>query len=262
MNNQYDLDTIVDTITNYLIDDDIVISEKDTNYIKFKKYLLKYKHIIGILFLIVLSIIGYYCDPFHLYHPFHPYYKDDSKDLSTNQIQAGGGSLASQAKAEVKAAKEQAKSAAKEAAATVKADAKAAKVHAQSDAGRAEAIKAKGEAKAAASKAKADAKAAKPGTGDKLAASGQSKIDKHKQAAKDFKKKATSLKTYTGALSGAAGAAGDLVSNNADLIFQIFYSIAIFILICIVTVPAIAFVGIGILCYVLLKPKMEALKAL
>ena len=236
-NAQYDLENIINNITNYLIDNDIIINDDDTNYIKFIKYVLKYKRFISIICLIILLIIGYYCDPFHLYDN-----KDnkDNKDLSNNHIQSGGAAaaVATARKAELKGIAEKGK-----------ADRKAAAEKAVTD-------------KAAATKAKADAKAAGPGKIEKKAASGQAKIDAHKQAAKDFGKKATSLSTYTGAVSGAAGAAGELISNNADLIFQVFYSIAIFILICIVTIPAIAFVGIGIICYVLLKPKMEALKAL
>ena len=218
--NHYYFNDIVNTITNYLIDNDIIITDNDTYDIKLKKYVLKYKRIIGIICLIILLIIGYYCDPLHLY------YKDDSKDLSNNLIQSGGFSADEKARAKVQVMAEQA------------------------------------QAKAAKAQKKADKKADKSTKKETMAAKGEAKMEKHAKGAKNIAKKATSLKTNTGAISGAADATGKLISNNADLVVQIFYSIALFILICIVTIPAIAFVVVGLLCYVLLKPKIEGLKAL
>jgi hypothetical protein len=49
-------------IYNYLIDKDITINDNDTFINKLHYFLLKYKRIIAIISLIILLIIGYYCD--------------------------------------------------------------------------------------------------------------------------------------------------------------------------------------------------------
>jgi hypothetical protein len=242
----YNIKTI---ITNYLIDDEITINDDDDDddiIMKCKKYVLKYKRIIGLICLIILIIIGYHCNPYNI-HYNNDTNHDTNNITNDKQIQNGGaGAAAAAAKASAAAAR---KTELKGIAAQGKADRQAAKVKAADD-------------KAAAKKTKQDEKAAGPGKLEKASARGQAKIDAHKQSAKDFKKKALSLKTYTNAAGAASDAAGRLVTENADLVFQILYSVAIFILICIVTIPAIAFIVVGIICYVLLKPKMAALKAL
>jgi hypothetical protein len=223
MDIQYYLENIETNISNYFIDNDIIVNDDDDFNTKCKKYLLKYKRFIGLICLIILIIIGYNCNPYNINYNNYNY---NDKD---NQIQNGG------AKAAMKAQQAAAKKAAKEA---------------------------KTVAKKAEKDAKSAAKAAEPSKGEKMAASGQAKMDKHKQALKDFGGKAASLSTYTNAAGSAAGAAGRAVTDNADLVFQVLYSVAIFILICIVTIPALAFIVVGIICFVLLKPKMAALKAL
>jgi len=246
---QYDLDNIIINITNYLIDNEIIINDDDDTNIKCKKFLLKYKRIISIFCLIILLIIGYYCNPYNIH----------GNVSSNNQLQNGGSvDPIAQAKADVKAKAAKVKTDASKAKSDAKDAATKAKATAASPEGKAAAIKAKGEAKATAAKEKSDAKKAAPSKLEKSAARGDLKMDKHKQALKDIGNKATTLSTYTSPLTSA----GRAVADNADLIFQIFYSIAIFILICIVTLPAIAFIVVGLLCYVLLKPKMEALKEL
>ena len=54
------LDTSYKTLSDYLIDNQINIYNDDDYKIKFKKILLKYKRIIGIIVLILFLIIGYY----------------------------------------------------------------------------------------------------------------------------------------------------------------------------------------------------------
>ena len=238
MDIQYYLENIETNISNYFIDNDIIINDDDDFNTKCKKYLLKYKRFIGLICLIILIIIGYHCNPYNI-----NYNNDNNDNDKDNQIQNGGaGALkaasAASRKTELKAIADKGK-----------ADRQALKDKATAD-------------KAAAKKAKEDAKAAGPSKGEKMAASGQAKMDKHKQALKDFGGKAASLSTYTNAAGNAAGAAGRAISDNADLVFQVLYSVAIFILICIVTIPALAFIVVGIICFVLLKPKMAALKAL
>jgi hypothetical protein len=224
------INNITNNITNYLIDNEITINDDDDIYIKIKKFLLKYKRIISIICLIILLIIGYTCDFYHIIN----------NDYNDNQIQNGG------ATPEEKAARKEEK-------ATLKAKGVADRAAERDKAA---------EEKAKAKKEKSDAKAAGPGKLEKMSDKGAAKMEAHKQSVKDFKKKAKSLSTYTNAIGSASSAAGDLISNNADLIFQIFYSIAIFILICIVTIPFIAFIVVGIICFVLLKPKIDALKEL
>lgn len=110
--------------------------------------------------------------------------------------------------------------------------------------------------------AKAAAKKEAPSIEEKWKAKGQTKMASHKASMKEkkeaFKKKAMSTSTYTAPFK----AIGSALTSKADLIFQLFYAIALFILICIVTLPALAFIVVGIICYVLLKPKIEAIKAL
>ena len=60
--------------------------------------------------------------------------------------------------------------------------------------------------------------------------------------------------------AGAAAAQG--FKDNADVIYQVFYSFAIFIVICIVAIPSVALLVIGIICYFLLKNKMKTIKSL
>ena len=97
---------------------------------------------------------------------------------------------------------------------------------------------------------------------EKRKANAQAKMASHKASIKEkkdaFKKKAFDKSTYTAPFK----AVGSAFTNNADLIFQVFYSIALFIIICIVTMPALAFIVVGIICYVVLKPKIDAIKAL
>lgn len=57
-------------------------------------------------------------------------------------------------------------------------------------------------------------------------------------------------------------AAAHKIGDNSDLIYQILYSVALFIVICIVAIPSVGFLIIGIVCYFLLKDKMKTIKGL
>lgn len=70
------------------------------------------------------------------------------------------------------------------------------------------------------------------------------------------------IKSAPSAMFNAGAAAAHKFTDNADVIYQIFYSIALFILICIISIPSIAFFVIGLICYILLKDKLKGLKAL
>ena len=74
-------------------------------------------------------------------------------------------------------------------------------------------------------------------------------------------------KTLKGAVSptkmfNAAGDAAHSFADNSDMIYRILYSIAIFIVMCIVIVPSLAFIIIGVMCYFLLKSRMKSIKGL
>ena len=51
---------------DYFIDDSIIINENDDFIIKIKKGIFKYKRIISLILLIILLIIGYYCNPYNI----------------------------------------------------------------------------------------------------------------------------------------------------------------------------------------------------
>jgi len=236
--NKFCLDNIKNNIVNYFIDNDIIINDDDDIKTKIEKFLLKYKRTIAMICLIILLIIGYYCDPYSIFYHY---------DKTDNQIQSGGAALAAKAQ---KTADKQAKSADKQAKKEMD---KAAKSTAK-EAAKVE----KSAAKETASTEKAASKAAAPSFLEKRAASGKAKREAHGKAISD-KKNALKEKIKNATPFRDAGRA---FTDNADLIFQVFYSIAIFIVICIVTVPALAFIIVGIICHVVLKPKIEAIKAL
>ena len=229
-------------INNYFIDNEIIINDNDDNYIKFKKYLVKYKRIIGVILLIILLSIGYCCDFDFSNNESNSY----GNDNDNKNIQKGGAlnHAAMVAAARAESAGKRALAAAAEAAAKLdKADADA--------------------ATATAAKEAKDAKS-KLGFGSKSAAKIGLKKDKIIGKIKSVKAKDVKKGITTGATkmfdAGAAAAQG--FKDNSDVIYQVFYSIAIFIVLCIVAIPSVALLGIGIICYFLLKDKMKTLKGL
>jgi hypothetical protein len=186
------MDNIIDLniIYNYFIDNHIIIYKNDTTKIKIKKFLLKYKRIISLVLLIILIIIGYYCNPYNF-------------EIYSN-TQNGGGMMST--------------------------------------------LKSKYKEGVKSQVAKFDTKVESAKEGLKSAGEGLA----------TGAKAAVSPSTYYNAGATAARAFRD----NADVIYQIFYAIALFIIICIVTLPAIAFAVVGICCYFLLKDKMKTFKSL
>ena len=75
-------------IYNYLIDTKIDIDENDTLLIKIQKILLKYKRIIAIVLLIILIILGYYCNIYNIY-------TNNKKNIHDTCILSGGESRSS-----------------------------------------------------------------------------------------------------------------------------------------------------------------------
>jgi len=203
---------IINAIENYFIDYKIIIKDDDNIDIKIKKFLLKYKRIIGVVLLIILLIIGYNCNPYHI--------NTNSNSNENSKIIQSGGAGAIAAVARSAAASPAAASAAASAASSI----------ASGTAGNIKAATFKDKAKGVAK------------SGLKSAGSG--------------------LKSAGSGMYDAAGAASRGLIDSADLIFQILFSIAIFVVICIVLVPSLALLIIGIICYVLLKDKIKLLKGL
>jgi hypothetical protein len=203
-------------IYNYFIDNDIdnyiKIKKNDTVKNKIKYFLLKYKRIIGLVLLIILLIIGYFCNPYNID-------TNDNNFFSDNNTQTGG-----------------ALSAVLSAGPSV--------AGAAGSAGAAEAPKG--------FIAKQGAKY------DKRQKDKKEWQDKKISQLKSGAKAAVSPSTYYDAGAVAARA----IKQNADFIYQIFYAIAMFIIICIVTLPAIGFFIVGIFCYFLLKNKIKTFKGL
>ena len=78
--NTMSIDYIWKSIVDYFIDNTITINDTDSRKLKFKKFLLKYKRIIGLILLIILLLIGYYCEP----------YGNNNNSLNTLKKQKGG----------------------------------------------------------------------------------------------------------------------------------------------------------------------------
>jgi len=86
----------------------------------------------------------------------------------------------------------------------------------------------------------------------------QKGVQKGLSSLKKGASKAISPSTYY----NAGAAAARKFKDNAGIIYQILYAIALFIVFCIVTIPAIAFIIIGFFCYFLLKNRMKTIKGL
>ena len=288
------LDTSWISIYNYFVNNQININENDTYNIKFTKYLLKYKRLIGLILLIILLIIGYY---------YNSNESDDSDDgdYNDNNLQSGGAQhFANQASATAYLARETASKgylaqAAKDAKAQsdaaarteVEARAKmtpqehrleakdrrdAAKEVKKLDRLKAKDDKATQRADKVASRTtiKEDIKSAVQKTknvvSDKLA--GIKSSGTAFGMKKDTKRAAVAQYT-TGAAKGALkginkiGAAGaQSIRENADWFYGFLYSIIISLAVCIITIPSIAFFVMGLVCYVLLRDNMKSVKGL
>lgn len=100
---------------------------------------------------------------------------------------------------------------------------------------------------------------------DKGAAQLSIKGDKAKAALSkgaDSLKKGAKKLVSPSAYYDAGAAVAHKFKDNAGIIYQIIYSVALFIVLCVVTVPAMAFAIIGIMCFFLLKDKMKTIKGL
>jgi hypothetical protein len=233
---------INDKIINYFIDNQIILNEDDDNYTKIKKYLLKYKRIIALVLLIILLVIGYYCNP---YSDDNYLNIDSSINNSKNSknIQNGGAALIAKVGSSVGS------SVAKNAASgAIKDAAKDAVKDAAGDAKKSFGDKIKDKIKEKGDKSQA-----------KLELKGEKAMEKLK-AGKDSA--IQGIKNSPTAMYDAGAAVAHKFKDNAGVIYQVLYSIAIFIVICIVLLPSLAFIVIGIICYFLLRGKMKVIKGL
>ena len=244
------------SIYNYFIDNKITINDDDNYTLKFKKFLLKYKRIIGVVLLIILLIIGYY--------EYNDNYNKYSYNININKKQDGGAddeplytskaeALAHvQAKSASDTFKMEAKKAHAEATAKSALDEKASKgfkVY------RKEEIEANKEKK---DRAKTSMKAKKiEGSHNikKLGAKISSAVTTRQGAKNALKSAGKGIYNI-----GASGA--QVVREKADWFYGFLYSIALSLVICIITIPSIGFFIIGIFCYFLLKDKISGLKGL
>ena len=287
------LDTSWISIYNYFVNNQININENDTYNIKFTKYLLKYKRLIGLILLIILLIIGYYY--------YYNNDNDDNDDNDDNNLQSGGAQhFANQASATAYLARE---TASKGYLAQAAKDAKA-----QSDAAARTEVEARAkmtpqnhrnEAKARKDAAKEVKKLDRLKAKDDKATQRADKVASRTTIKEDIKsavqktknvvsdklagikssgtafgmkkgtKRAAVAQYTTGAAKGALkginkiGAAGaQSIRENADWFYGFLYSIIISLAVCIITIPSIAFFVMGLVCYVLLRDNMKSVKGL
>jgi len=110
-------------------------------------------------------------------------------------------------------------------------------------------------------------KALKGAVTEENKAKAQNALDKAK-AVKADKSKALgakkSIKGYgksiTGSVYGMGSRGVDSIKENAGWFYQILFSIAISLIICIIVIPSISFFFIALICFFLLKYKMSNLK--
>ena len=210
-----DITLLNDKIKNYFINHEIIIKDDDDNYTIFKKILLKYKRVIGLILLVILLVLGYYCNPYNIND--HINNQNETENIKYKQT-GGAGALAGLA------------------------------------------------AQAGPSIADAAAQAG-PSKFDQIAAKSQAgyntKKEKVMASLKESKEKAIQgLKNSPTAMFDAGAAVAHKFKDNAGVIYQVLYSIAIFIVICVVAIPSLALLVIGIICYFLLRDKMKVIKGL
>ena len=290
------LETSYESIRDYLIDKEIEIKEEDPFIEKSEKYLIKYKRLIGLVLLIILILIPYFC------------FGDD------DEIIQSGGTVEEEAEAKEKAeraAKARAlltdKMADKVSFATAK---KQIQTKQREDkltsmkteregryskgliSGLTKAKDAEGQynnyrggIEKGAQNEKYKREEKKQEKRDKQAARiGEisEKIGKYKEKGShllaldkfndaDTKgKKAAAAFTSASRITGAAGKkvynlgayAGEKVKENAEWFYGILYTIAMAVAIFLLVVPSIAFFAVGIMCYFLLKGKIGYFKSL
>jgi len=227
-----------ETIYNYLIDTTIVINENDSFLIKVKKFLLKYKKIISFVFLILLLIIGYYCDYSYLEikNGVNNSFSDSSIDNASDmRILKGGGERWSKIKSGLSKTGKAIKSA----------PGKAARATGRG-------LKFAGKKTLTGWKPGALSKLQKSKVGQGLSKVGQT-LKSGKMAA--LKSGAAGLKNFGENRITA-------FKESAPWLYSILYSIAMTIMLLIIILPTLGFFVIGLVCYVILKDKIGFIKSL
>jgi flagellar biosynthesis GTPase FlhF len=267
---------VLDILDNLFIIKEYVIKPDDDLITQSKYFILRYRRIIGIILLIILLYIAFTCK-------FNENTTRNSNEY-TNEINtqkggAGGynfGAFAFDPRAreemalrnEIPKKHDESK---KRAAIQAKLEAKDAKEAADKKT-------ADEQAAAEAEKKKiADAKAAKKRMSrlDKSKASAKIKSEKAKEAfkgtaagkkiaeMKEMRRSGFSKKAVAGRMMYQAGAyTGEKFKEFAGWLYQILFTIAISIAICMVVLPSISFFIVGIICFFLLKSKMSSFKSL
>jgi hypothetical protein len=110
-------------------------------------------------------------------------------------------------------------------------------------------------------------KALKGAVTDENKAKAQAALDKAKAVKADKstalgakKTKGDYAKSIAGSAYGMGSRAVDSIKENAGWFYQLLFSIAISLIICIIVVPTISFFFIALICFFLLKHKMSNLK--
>ncbi len=249
-------------LEDIIIDDDYKLNDTLDGWEQIKLYIMRYRRIIGIILLIILISIMYYCDDLN-------YDKEDN-------IQNGGSNDNVYAKYEAKFKEKN-----DEAAARKKYDEKKMEEAKEQRKIKAEEIKKKydaehskkGKAYQLSKLAKeADIKEqlgqVKDKLGDKFA---KSKLGKYQAGLEDEKKQLIEQGLSVGKanqiiraqrLSDVKNFVGEKVSQFANWLYELLFAVAISIAICMVIFPSIAFVILGIVCYILLRKQMSKLKGI
>lgn len=280
---ELELVTYFNDVKNYLVDyfinKEIVINDKDDTETKIKKYLIKYKRLIGLVFLIILLIIGYFCFDDEFYNGF---------GFNNNNVIQKGGQGSEPSNEDVAAAKEQIQTKRREISAVQKATEQLqkeaqragpktkAEFKAKYKAKYEDKVKAKAETKAA---LKEDRKAARRAASAKVSRFGTRVYDataqKFSRAAgmvsgdkklqnirKGLTGTAKNVGSVTKGVYKVGSYAADKFRDNASWFYGIIYSVAIFIALTMIILPSLAFLVIGMVCYFLLKNKMKYFKSL
>ena len=232
----YNIDNSFYVIKNYLINNEIIINDNDDIDVKIKLYLLKYRILIGLILLLLLIILGYYCNP------YENLLNSNNSNNSESQIQRGGaGGLAGAVGAAGTA--------------LTKTVGAAAQTTPPPPPPPQDVPRPGRTRRALIRQGQNFAESRKKILNRPLGKAG-SAIGKGAKAAYDDPKK------YLNKGFDFGAAAAHKISDNSDLIYQILYSAALFVVICIIAIPSIAFLIIGIVCYFLLKDKMKTIKGL
>jgi hypothetical protein len=228
--------TIYDFLEDIIIDKDHSIDDKAEWTLKIQQYLLRYRRIIGMIILLILVSIMYYCNGKS---------NGNGNDKSNkNIIQKGGEDYNFGEFTFPKSEKNKMDTLNK-----VKKEYETEQIKKNYISG----LQAAEEAQASAAKKAANIKQEKED--GKLS----SKLSKAVGYDKFKALRASGVSKTDMAYQFGAAAAGKF-KEFANWLYEILFAIAISISICMIVVPSISFFGLGIICYFLLRSKMSTIK--